>query len=227
MVLPKYRIQQLQILESPQGTRHVNVDSMSAEGLVRARRLELAESGIPEVMYTQLVAEATTVFSQKNHGRLFAVFRDPLERAVSMYKQAQKLSPQIASMSLSVYASARMPDNEVTRALVNKRKFQSLREEDLLFAMEILRRKCVVGLSDRISESMARFHKYFGWNSLVVGSAAQCEKDLLVHNERLQLPEEDSDAYNNIMAKNNFDVRLYEYARFLFDFQGGNTKDAR
>eukprot|EP00521_Asterionellopsis_glacialis_P009261 CAMPEP_0195287156 /NCGR_PEP_ID=MMETSP0707-20130614/4335_1 /TAXON_ID=33640 /ORGANISM="Asterionellopsis glacialis, Strain CCMP134" /LENGTH=836 /DNA_ID=CAMNT_0040346885 /DNA_START=12 /DNA_END=2522 /DNA_ORIENTATION=+ len=218
--------EQLQIHETPQGTRYVNVDSTTVMGLARAKQLGIAESGLAEVLYTNLIVPTSSVFSLKNRGRLFAVFRSPLERSVSLYHQAQMLDRQVAEMTMADYASTRLTNNEMVRTLVGKAVEEELTEQDLYMAMEFLRRKCVIGLADRIGESMQRIHRYFGWDALRVGGVQQCEQEFLAPNqERPALPPSGSEAFNYIMAQNNLDMRLYDYALYLFDYQGGDASD--
>lgn len=71
--------------EGKEGSPFVNVDTTTSEGLVRAKKLGLAESRLAELVVTPLLYDAEQVFSPENQGRIFTVFRHPMERAVSMF----------------------------------------------------------------------------------------------------------------------------------------------
>ncbi len=183
------------------------------------------DSGFADVLYTTLIADAAQLlFNADHHGRLFAVFRDPIERAMSLYQQAKTLDPTIDQLTLAEYAMQRLVNNEMVRTLVHRNATADLSNDDLTMAMEILRRKCVIGLVDLMEESLARMEMYFGWETRAQDSSVQaCQRQFLVPStERLRAPSPGSDAYNVLMSQNRLDIQLYEYARFLFDVQGGN-----
>jgi hypothetical protein len=71
-------------------SKFVNVDTTHIPGLEKAKRLGLVESGLAEVIVIRHVFDAEQLFNQQQRGRLFAVFRHPLERAVSMFNYLKK-----------------------------------------------------------------------------------------------------------------------------------------
>lgn len=145
---------------------------------------------------------------------------------MSVYSYAQLSNPAVGTMSLADFARDLLPNNEMVRALSNRGPQEDLTDNDLYLAMEVLRRKCVVGLVDRMEESMVRFHGYFGWYSLVVDGVTQCQAThLLPNEERVPAPAQGSDAYNIMINQNRLDLRLYEYARYLYDVQGGTVQE--
>ena len=220
-------LQNLQILETPTGTRYINVDVTTKAGLERAMSLKLVESSLADVMFTPLVTQSAEIFSAENPGRLFTVLRHPLERSMGIYEAARASDPAIASISLADYAANKLPNNELVRSLVGKSETEDLTEDDLFLAMEVLRRKCVVGLVGRIEESITRFQTYFGWVPLLVDGVSECQKRLLAQSDqRVVEPKPGSDAYNTMVGQNRLDLRLYDYALHVYDIQGGQAQAA-
>ena len=147
---------------------------------------------------------------------------------MGIYHSAVQSDPELAEMSLADFAARHLPNNEMVRLLSNKGPTEDLTDGDLYLSMEILRRKCVVGLVDRMEDSMVRFHGYFGWFSLLVEGVAACQAELLAPaTQSHAAPVKGSEAYNNMIGQNRLDLRLYDYAQYLYDVQGGNTREAK
>jgi hypothetical protein len=221
IILPTIQ-QALQLLETSEGIRYVNVDPTTVEGLKRAKDLGLATSGLAEVMFTNLIPESAHLFNPTNRGRLFAVFRHPLERAMNVYHNAKVANPDVAEMPMTEYVADYLANNEMVRTLAVKDPNEILTDADLYVAMEVLRRKCVVGLVDRMEESMTRFRGYFGWSSLLLDGEAKCQSELLAPTmSQYPMPAAGTEAYNLMVGQNRLDLRLFEYAQYLYDVQGG------
>ncbi len=72
-------------------------------------------------------------------------------------------NPEIADMTLKQYAQSKLAEsNWMTRAL-SSAGTRNVTEEHLKAAMDIIRRKFLVGLLNRKDESMERYEKYFEW----------------------------------------------------------------
>ena len=124
-----------------------------------------------------------------------------------------------------------LQDNPLTRSLSGA-KHATLKEADLEVAKEILKRKFVIGLYDKMHESMARFELYFGWQ--LDANSRSCQYNELQREESAHYnryakdiggkievhPGLTDSALEGIMVKNKFDLLLYDYSRFLFDYQG-------
>ena len=109
------------------------------------------------------------VFSMANPGRMFALFRHPVDRAVSMYYYLARASwdpyynPSLSKMTMEQYAkSGHIENNWMTRFLVNK-PGGTLGRGDMLLAKRIIKTKCLVGLYEDIEVSLSRFVRFFGW----------------------------------------------------------------
>jgi|EP00970_Alexandrium_tamarense_P013188 hypothetical protein len=96
-----------------------------------------------------------------------------------------------------------------------------LTNDDFLVAKEILRRKCLVGLMDRMSESITRFHTFFGFGDDATLGCANSNFATGGENGHKHPPlDPNSEAYNIMATKNQLDIRLHEYAQQLFEEQG-------
>jgi hypothetical protein len=71
------------------GSNFVNVDTTTIEGIERAKQMNLAGSELAEVIVIQHLYEAEKLFDPIHRGRLFAVFRHPVDRAISMFYYLQ------------------------------------------------------------------------------------------------------------------------------------------
>ena len=125
-----------------------------------------------------------------------------------------------------------LENNILTRTILSKSKHDALTEEnDLVTAKTILKHKFIVGLFDNMEDSLKRFEAFFGWNNNLVGvDVYRCQRakiDSLLGryynvNAKARVPS-DSDAaavMEALMEKNRLDMLLYDYAMFLYDYQG-------
>ena len=120
------------------------------------------------------------------------------------------------------YRGGQVENNWMVRFLTDQPTKGELDADDLDLAKEVLRRKCLVGLLGEKGESFARFERYFGWE---LGS----DEDRECHEKKVQWAwplkhkhdevEEGTELYDLILGHNLLDVRLYEYARVLFEEQ--------
>ena len=99
----------------------------------------------------------------------------------------------------------------------------------LIKAKEVLKRKFIVGLYIHMEDSLQRFETFFNWN---VGDQGQaCQSNEVGRIEGAHYNKVDATTSNNgsssstrIMAalqeKVGMDMALYEFATFLYDYQG-------
>merc|ERR1740124_30473 len=228
---PDYNDETLQVFEILSGELYVNVDTTTKHGIQRAKKLQLAEKGIADIMISpQLHSFSSSIFSSFHKGRLFALFRHPIDRSVSMFYYLSGASwdpmynPELKMMSIVEYAkSSSVENNWMTRFLINKQRGK-LKKEDMLVAKEILRTKCLVGLYEDIQNSLKRFHEYFGWSQTASKEhISQCRSAVVeAGDERLITPklELNSKEYNSLVQINLYDLELYEYVKRLYKIQG-------
>lgn len=211
------------------GASFVNVNIVSLPGILHAQSLSLASSGLPDVMVSPHIHEMAALFSPSHKGRLFTILRHPVDRAVSIFYHEQRVNPNFAGMSVAEYfggGGGVVENNWMTRFLTGK-KGGTLTPDDLTIAMEILRRKVLVGLMDEMEESLRRFKSYFGWvddKNRGESDTGACERQQFLSPQSGagmgDIPR-GSQAWNLIMQQNRFDMQVYEYALSLFGEQKG------
>lgn len=228
---PEYNDEKLQVFESPNGALYVNVDTTTKQGIRRAKQLGLTDSRLAEVMTSPLLHSfVSNIFNRAQKGRMFALFRDPINRAVSMYHYLSTASwdplydPALKVMTIEDYAqSASVEHNWMTRFLVNK-PGGKLNKQDMLVAKEILRTKCLVGIYEDLDNSLKRFQLYFGWSRKSSPEQVQdCRTAVLATGDRRHnTPELEpgTKAYLALASVNKYDMELYQYAKTLFQLQG-------
>uniref|UniRef100_A0A7S2H6D2 Sulfotransferase domain-containing protein n=1 Tax=Helicotheca tamesis TaxID=374047 RepID=A0A7S2H6D2_9STRA len=215
------------------GHKFVNVDTTREDGMLRAKNLGLPESGLADVVFTMFPRAASKVFNPEHEGRLFAFFRHPVDRAVSLfyYRQVAEWEerlgvyrPDFAEMKIEDWIlgekSLDQETNFMVRMLINNH-VDPITEADFENAKEILHAKVLVGLVSKMEESVNRFDTYFGWNE------NEKREECLDHwvrngtnkNTHKKL-REGSEAWKKLERMNDYDVRLYEYAVQLFEEQG-------
>ena len=95
-----------------------------------------------------------------------------------------------------------------------------------MVAKEILRRKCFVGLLDKMDESIVRFHAYFKFGDDAAldcarrnfASAGGQSSNSNIHSHSTLDP--NGETWKILENKNALDIKLYEYTQQLFEEQG-------
>jgi len=208
---------------------YVNVDLSMPEGIKDAAVKGLVPSGFADVVSSShLQFSASELFDTEHKGRMFTVFRHPVDRTIATYHFVitKTNDPVVSNMTLTEFVSSSEMDKDwFTRFLVNKRH-EGLNIDDLQLAKEIIRRKCVVGIHEDIDTSMKHFDNYFGWKTN--GKAYDmCSKAIIAKERsrardtyaRIGMIKEGDPVYETIVRLNNFDMQLYWYAYDLFEEQ--------
>ncbi|KAI2492770.1 hypothetical protein MHU86_21775 [Fragilaria crotonensis] len=218
----------LEILHADDGTAYVNVDTSTTEGIKSARSMGLVESGLANVIVSQHLHPAATLFNKDQKGRCFTMIRHPIQRAVSMFHYLAVANweptydPSLAYISIEMYArSKRAEHNWLVRFLSGELE-GDLNDDHLAMAKEVLREKCLIGLLHRKEESFLRFEKYFGW---VPVSKFQTDcRNRVLHSgwsNKHSHPEVEvgSVVWELLMKENYYDIKLYHFVLALFDEQ--------
>ena len=224
--------QELRVVVSEDGRKYVNVDVTTMEGIARASRLNFVSSGLADVIFTPLLRESAELLldGDKHKGRMFAVFRSPVDRVVSLFYYLQQATweptytEEYASMTIDEYARSPLCEsNWMVRTLVNKME-GPLEPSDIEIAKEIIRQKCIVGLLDEMGETIRRFHSYFGFENdealtcALQNFAAAGGSQSNSHKHPMLDP--NGATWQIIEKKNSLDIRLFEYAIELWHEQG-------
>ncbi|KAL9182595.1 hypothetical protein ACHAXT_013247 [Thalassiosira profunda] len=209
----------------------VNIDSTTVEGIQRAKSMGFADAQLAQVVVSPFVFETNDLFTQTAKGRLFSVFRHPIDRAVSMFYYIRvadwepSYKPELQEWTLDQYATSDIVENNwMTRQLSNQLGGE-LTEENLQRAMEVVRTKFIVGLMSKIEPSMVRFEKFFRWTYRVnPPNQEACRERLMTgganSNKKNKKPLEEGDPAWDLLAQQNiFDLQLYAYIEQLFEEQ--------
>mmetsp|Transcript_24253 Transcript_24253/g.36651 ORF Transcript_24253/g.36651 Transcript_24253/m.36651 type:complete len:858 (+) Transcript_24253:194-2767(+) len=229
--------EELKVIKASNQFNYLNVDMSNKEGIERAKKLELANSGLADMAISTLLFEASSMFTSEHKGRMFTVMRHPVERAASLFHYVQDTQwrrsnkKELANLGMEDYFKSGLAENNwMTRFLINEPKKGELTREDANKAKEILRRKCLIGLLNQKGETFDRIERYFG-----ISQKGEEQKEC--HEKKLQWAwplkhrheevEEDSSLWDLIMSENKYDMELYRYAsEVLFEEQGMMLKEA-
>jgi hypothetical protein len=131
--------------------------------------------------------------------------------------------PELQKWNLHKYAtSAVIENNWMTRQLANQMSGE-LDDSHIKIAMEVVRRKFVVGLMTKLEESMTRFEKFFRWKYHVnPENQEKCRERLTSggsnsnKKNKKKKPKPGEPVWDLIAAQNLYDIQLYEYIQTLF-----------
>jgi len=218
------------------GVEYVNVDLSEREGIKHAAGLGLAQSGLADVISSKYINYAViTLFENSDQkGRLFTMLRHPVDRTIMSYTRfIDNTSDELKDMTLQQYVeSPYVESNWLTHILTKEGDPKAaLVEEDLRIAKEVLRRKYIVGLYEEMENSFELFKGFFGWESSETDIAIKQCSDKYINAslkkthamyKRLESTfdiAQDSDIYQAIVDRNQFDLRLFWYAVDLHNAQ--------
>lgn len=197
-----------------------------------------ADSGLADAVVTPFIYEANDLFTPTAKGRLFTVFRHPIDRAISMFYYLQvadwepTFDPELADWTIEQYATSdRIENNWLTRQLSNQPGGE-LTPDDVSLAMEVIRRKVMVGLMTDIERTTERFERFFRWTYHVnPTNQEQCREELLTGGSnsnaknKKEKPEPGSKEWELLEWQNKYDLELYEYIEALFEEQEAFVAD--
>ena len=132
---------------------------------MRARTLGLVPSHMSDMIFTNELAFAgQQLFDEDNRGRFLALFRHPVDRAISLFHRLQASgNAKYTDMSVLEWTNLKSSESNYMvhnlRGLPNDREIDNI---DLILAKELIRQRFVVGLRDEIAESFRRFDIVLG-----------------------------------------------------------------
>ena len=132
------------------------------------------------------------------------------------------------NVSIEDYAQGNgIENNWMTRFLAN-RMTGELTKDDLEQAKEILKEKFLIGFLDDLEESIYRIVKFNGWkyaqDETEKMKQEDCISDLIkigsnINTDGYEIPKRGTQAYALIVWQTQFDTKLFDYAKTLFDTQ--------
>ena len=130
------------------------------------------------------------LYSPEHPGRFLALFRHPVDRAVSMFYYLQSATwersyrPEWKDMTVMEWAN--LPNAErdyMVHKLVNKRFDEDVGEVDLIVAKELVRQRFVVGLMEEMEESVRRFNVALGLDVMEDERNRECMREFFGDTE--------------------------------------------
>mmetsp|Transcript_16211 Transcript_16211/g.24028 ORF Transcript_16211/g.24028 Transcript_16211/m.24028 type:complete len:576 (-) Transcript_16211:473-2200(-) len=157
------------------GLSYLNVDLRTKHGIEHAKELHLVDkhssaSLTPDVVHTPLLYESAQLFEnpEMKQGKIVVILRDPLERAVALYRRIRMIAGgkgALSQMTLTDYANSDYVENNwLTRSLCNK-PTGPLSIEDLNIAKEIMRKKALVGMYDDVPLALSYLRAIYDWDN--------------------------------------------------------------
>ena len=161
------------VVFEPHGGKYwkvVNVDTTIKPGILRAKELGLVQSHTTDLIFTMEPQFAgKELYDEENKGRFLALFRHPVDRALSMFYYLQTATwertyrPEWLNMTVMEWANL---ENAETNYMVHKLTGKGFRdtvdEMDLIIAKELVRQRFIVGLMVKMNESIRRFNIVLG-----------------------------------------------------------------
>jgi len=213
---------------------YVNVDTTNKQGLNRAKNMGLVPSGVVDMIITADIAYAVeNLFDVSSKGRVLGLFRHPVDRLVSMFyylqiaKWERQYRPQWKHVPIESFADKINTDNNhMVKKMAGVGVNGTVTELDLRVAMRTVKRRFVVGLLEKMEESVHRFNIVMG-----VNESDEENKQCINHffHNPLGATKHHSNSHPavvkgspawNMFAKNNaLDIRLYEFIVRIFDEQ--------
>ena len=168
--------------------RFVNVNVNTEDGVREAAELDLIGSGLAEVVIAaNIKSVAENLFSSRrgHTSKAFAIFRPPVERAVSLFYYLQRAEwedtydPSLKDMSIEEWAvSGKAENNWLVRMLLGDLDSSVITSDQFELAKEIIDRKVLVGLMSEMEESWDRFRTYFQWTHSTNENCDKCMASL-------------------------------------------------
>jgi len=216
----------------------INCDASTIPGLKRCKELGLVESNLADFIASPYVYELEEIFSPKARGRLFTVFRHPVDRAVSLFYYIQiadwepTYSPELAQLTMSQFATSKYIENNWMVRTLTKAYAGEISDDHLNIAKDIIKRKFLVGLLSKKVETMERIEKFFQWRYRVhPENQEKCREKLLIggsnsnSKNKQDKPKQGDGVWELIAAQNEYDIQLYEFIEEQFEVQEVLFKD--
>lgn len=211
------------------GMKQVTVDLSTKESRTKARDDGLKDVASNLLVLSPNVYETSDIFKGSFQADLWTWFRHPVERQISYYFWLKSLPlghpkyhPYMQMLTLTDWAQTQLHiPNAMTASLIGiPTNPMGWTEIDLIVAKNMIRQSARIGLLEQKTESIRRF---FHHHNVGASGARECQERLLYYdwsNKGKHDPVgKKSDAYQLLLQANSLDVKLYEYATYLFKEQ--------
>mmetsp|Transcript_28988 Transcript_28988/g.61272 ORF Transcript_28988/g.61272 Transcript_28988/m.61272 type:complete len:367 (+) Transcript_28988:35-1135(+) len=215
------------------GALFVNVDTLSREGILRAKKMGLVPSGKADLIVTSgaLGFAIEHLYDRSYKGRVVALFRNPVERLISKFYYSQVATwersyrPEWKDIDIEYWAVHINRENDMmVKTLAGLGLEDEVTEADLRIAIKTLRQLFIIGLMSQMEESIHRFNIFMGIDESDE-NMKMCMDEYFGHGVRKENSnphpkvKEGSPGWQILAEKNSFDLRLYESIVVLFDEQ--------
>jgi hypothetical protein len=211
------------------GMRQITAELSTKESRLKARDLGLKDAHPNMLILSGNLFETSDVFPGSYQAELWTWFRSPIERQISYYFWLQSLNaghpqyiPSIKTLSLADWAQTpyHIPNAMLTSLLGVPTNPLGWTEMDLTVAKNLIREKAKIGLLEHKTESIRRF---LHLHAVGINGARECQERLLDYawsnKGHYSSVGKKSNAYQLLMQSNSLDIKLYEYAQYLFRLQ--------
>jgi len=214
----------LEIFEPWVNRKVVNVDTSTLAGLQSAKSRGFVQSLLADIVFSNDLYEVADIFNENYKLRVTTLFRHPVDRAVRLFNHKED-EYAAKNWTIKEYVQSNgYPKNWMIYKLLYDGKYSTGDEAtDLELAKTIIRNYFLIGLTDRIEESLERFDKYLNFDH---GSrtAKECSDAMLskgIDGDKDDYPtlERGSEEWRVVVDANIWDIRLYEFAAYWFDKQ--------
>ena len=199
---------------------YVNVDTTTVQGLERANRLTMVESGLADFMATPYLGQAASLFASKmKTGRIFAILEDPVVRTMARYDYLRGLDDTYLNIpqTLVQYAeSDLLEENVMTKVLANLTMETVVTLEHVSIAKMMIEHYVVVGVANHMEQSLEYFYDYFGWE-MDVRDWKSCQTSFIDKHKFGFVINPESDEFSTLADRNWADVEVYDYAKNRFE----------
>lgn len=207
-----------------------DVDTSSQEGLAELSGMNIMDNLTSDVIVSPHLKDVAGVFDFNHHGRAFTFIRNPIKRELAHYHYLKDKDSShvdyhaaLSGMTLEGYVNSDYASNNwLTRHLLGKVD-ETIVQEDLEVAKAILREKVLILLVEDTDEVVSqRLRHYFGSSGKDMGSTWDCIGNLVKDRyDNFDFPElkKNTHEYSMLTRNNNFDIKLYRYAQYLYEHQ--------
>jgi hypothetical protein len=212
------------------GMKQVTADLTTTESRKKARDMGLKDVNSNILIMSSNVFETSDIFGGSFQADLWTWFRHPIERQISYYFYLRSIpmgspryNPSMAMLTLGEWVLTPMhtPNAMMTSLLGVPTNPMGWTEMDLTVAKNLLRQKAKIGLLDQKTESVRRF--LYGRAVVGASGARECQERLLDYAWSTKGKHDHvgkkSNAYQLLVQSNSLDMKLYEYALYLFEQQ--------